>query len=322
MKADVRTTKSAGLRPPPRRAPQRIATDAELRAFQRTMLHALVRPLTAEDDLAPTWTDGRPMAEVAAEFIKPNDRLTAFERLEIYSRSYWFRLIDCVHDDSPGLRALLGEERFGELVRAYLAKYPSRSFTLRNLTARLAQFIHEEPKWTRPLTALAHAVARFEWAQTVAFDGEARPVIAAEDLARTAPENLRLGLQPYLTLFAAPWPVDDYVLAVKRRDGRRGETSNTVDRGDGATSLAAAKRVPRPPRRRAWIVIHRFENRIYYKRVEPAAFRVLTAIAAGEPLAEALAAAGPRVRPARVRAWFEEWTALGWLCRAGRRPGR
>ena len=45
------------------------------------------------------------MAEVAAEFIKPNDRLTSFERLEIYNRMYWFRLIDCVRDDCPGLRA-------------------------------------------------------------------------------------------------------------------------------------------------------------------------------------------------------------------------
>ena len=82
------------------------------------------------------------------------------------------------------------------LVRAYLTKYPSRSFTLRNLSARLAQFIHEEPKWTRPHTARAHAVARFEWAQTVAFDGEARPAITVEELARTPPAKLRLGLQP------------------------------------------------------------------------------------------------------------------------------
>ncbi len=294
------------------------ATEADLRALQRRMLQALVQPLTADDALAPTRADGRPMAEVAAEFIKPNDRLTAFERLQIYARSYWSRLIDCVHDDAPGLRALLGEERFAALVRAYLAKYPSRSFTLRNLTARLAQFIGEAPRWTRPHTALAQAVARFEWAQTVAFDGEARPVLRTEDLARTKPETLRLGLQPYLSLIAAAWPVDDYVLAVKRREGRSGQTSNTAEHGASAAQGAKPRRVPRPRRRRTWVVVHRHGNRIYYKRVEPAAFRVLAALAAGRTLAEALAAAGPRVRPARVRAWFEGWMALGWLCRAER----
>ncbi len=138
-----------GLKPAPRHAPTSLATDTDLRSLQRLMLHALVQPLQPNDDLQPLWRDGRPMAEVVAEFIKPNDRLTALERLQIYSRSYWFRLIDCIYDDAPGLRALLGEKKFSALVRAYLAKYPSRSFTLRNLASRLAQFIQEEPRLRR-----------------------------------------------------------------------------------------------------------------------------------------------------------------------------
>jgi hypothetical protein len=301
-----------GLKPPPRRVPRRLATDADLRALQRMMLHALVQPLTGDDELAPTWRDGRPMAEVAAEFIKANDRLTAFERLQIYSRSYWFRLIDGVYDDSPGLRALLGEERFGVLVRAYLAKYPSRSFTLRNLSARLAQFIREEPKWTRPRTALAHAIARFEWAQTVAFDGEARPVLTPDDLASAPPTKLRLALQPYISLIVTEWPVDDYVLAVKKRDASRSEASNAIDR---APSAASKKRVPLPRRAKTYIVVHRYHHTLYYKRVGAAAFRMLEALAAGKNLTLALAAAGPRVKAEHVREWFATWMELGWFGR-------
>jgi len=33
--------------------------------------------------------DGHSVAEEAESFIKPNDRLTSFERLEIYNRQYW-----------------------------------------------------------------------------------------------------------------------------------------------------------------------------------------------------------------------------------------
>lgn len=302
-----------GLKSPPRRAPKQLATDADLRAFQRMMMHALAQPLTADDDLAPTWRDGRPMAEVAEEFIKPNDRLTAFERLQIYSRSYWFRLIDCVYDDSPGLRALLGEDRFAALVRAYLAKYPSRSFTLRNLSSRLAQFIHEEPKWTRPRTALAHAIARFEWAQTVAFDGEARPVLTPDDLASTPPTKLRLALQPYISLIATEWPIDDYVLAVKQREALRSEASNAVDR---APREAASKKIPFPRRAKTYIVVHRYHHTLYYKRVEAPAFRMLEALAAGKTLAHAVAAAGPRVKTEQVREWFATWMELGWFGRS------
>ena len=67
---------------------------------------------------------------VADAFIKPNDRLTSFERLEIYNRQYWFRIIDCFYDDYPGLRAVLGERKFSQLCRAYLAKYHKNEATI------------------------------------------------------------------------------------------------------------------------------------------------------------------------------------------------
>jgi len=302
----------AGLKPPPKHAPRRLHSEADLRTLQRLMMHAIVQPLTADDDLAPRWRDGRPMAEVASEFIKPNDRLTSFERLQIYARGYWYRVIDCAYDDCPGLRALLGEEKFSALIRAYLAKYPSRSFTLRNLCARLPQFIREAPRWTAPHTALAHAVARFEWAQTVAFDGEARPVLTPDDIADVPPAKLRLALQPYLSLLALDWPVDDYVLAVKKRDALRGEASHAVDHGLRAASRRTASR---PRRRRVFIVVHRYNLQLYYKRVDAVAFKILTALAAGRPLAQAVAAAGRGVKPAPVRDWFATWMELGWFCR-------
>ena len=288
-----------------------MKSTADLRAFQRLMLRAVVRPLTGRDGLQPRWIDGRPMTEVAAAFIKPNSRLTAFERLEIYNRMYWFRVIDCVADDSPGLRHLLGEERFAKLARAYLTKYPSRSFTLRNLCSRLPQFIREEPKWTAPGTRLAWDVARFEWAQTVAFDGEARPMPAPAEIAGTPPARLRLRLQPYLSLLALDFPVDDFVIAVKRRDALRAEASNAWEAG--ARAVRRSKRVPSPRRGRIYLVVHRHSGRLYYKRVELRAYRLLEAIGSGRPLARALSAAGGKVRPAQIEEWFATWMKLGWF---------
>ena len=304
-----------GLKPPPRHAPKRLRTDADLRALQRMMTRALVTPLTADDELAPLWHDGRPMAEVVEEFIKPNARLTATERLKIYSISYWYRLLDGVYDDAPGLRGLLGEKKFDAFVRAYLAKYPSRSFTMRNLCERLPQFIREAPRLTAPHTALAHAIARFEWAQTVAFDGEARPVLTPDDLADTPPAKLRLALQPYLTLLACDWPVDDYVLAVKKRDALRSEASNAVDHGPRA---ASRKKVRLPRRQRTFIVVHRYNLKLFYKRVDAPAFKILTALAAGRTLVQAVATTGRGVKPEPVREWFATWMELGWFCRRAR----
>ncbi len=304
--------RATGLKPPPPHAPRRLATTADVVKLQRLMTHILVRPLTKHDGLQPAWIDGRPMAEVAAEFIKPNDRLSAFDRLQLYNRMYWFRLLDIMHDDNPGLRAVLGPRRFVRLVEAYLAKYPSRSFTLRNLASRLGQFIREEPRWTAPHTALARAVVRFEWAQTVAFDGAQRPVPAPGALARTPPARLRLALQPYVTLLDLDYPVDEFVIAVKRRDALRTEASNAVD---STRRAAPAKHVRRPRRRRIYVAVHRLDHQLFYKRLERPAFLILQALAAGRPLAAAVTAGGRRVRPDQVREWFATWMQLGWLCK-------
>lgn len=291
-----------------------MKSEADLRAFQRVMLGALTQPLAADDTLAPRARDGRTMEEVAAEFIKPNARLSSCERLEIYARSYWFRLIDCVYDDCPVLRAVLGDRKFSALTRAYLAKYPSRSFTLRNLCARLPQFILEAPEWTAPHTALAHAVARFEWAQTVAFDGEAQPRLTPDDIAHASPAKLRLALQPYVSLLSFDWPIDDYVVAVKQREALRDAASHAV--GD-APRTAKQRHLPHPRRRRGgvFVVVHRYENRLFYKRVTAPAFAILEALAAGRTLARAIAAAGAPVTPEEVRTWFATWMELGWFCR-------
>lgn len=302
-----------GLKPAARHAPRRLRSTEDLRTLQRLMTHTIIQPLVGADDKLPArWRDGRAMAKVAAEFIKPNDRLTSFERLQIYARCYWYRLVDCVYSDCPALLALLGQDRFSALARAYLAKYPSRSHSLRNLCDRFPQFILEEKRWTAPDTALAHAVARFEWAQTVAFDSATLPVLTRDDIADAPPAKLKLRLQPYLSLLEFDWPIDDYVIAIKKRDALRADASNAVDQRPRADK---ARRVPRPPRRKTFVVVHRYENRLYYKRVDPLVFRVLEALAAGKTLARAIGAAGPKLKPKDVQAWFQTGMELGWFCR-------
>src|SRR5207302_10057461 len=111
----------------------------------------------------------------AAGCFKPDDRLSSVERLEIYNRQYWFRLKDSFQEDYPGLRAILGDRRFERLAVEYLTRFPSESFTLRNLGRRLVAFLEAEPRWTGPRHQLALDMARLEWAHIEAFDNEARP---------------------------------------------------------------------------------------------------------------------------------------------------
>lgn len=307
-------------------------TLSELRALQRMTAGALFRPLVEDDALDPVWIDGRDMHEVADAFIKANDRLSAFERLEIYSRSYWFRLLECLYDDYPGLRAVLGEDRFMTMARAYLAACPSRSFTLRNLGVRLHGFLLQHPDLTAPRTQLAVDMSQLEWAQIVAFDGPAKKPIAVDDLLGADPAKLRLALQPYLTLLKLEYPLDEFLLGMKR-DRSRGEASNAID---SAPKQGRQRALQLPRRRPTYLAIHRCDNSVYYKRLAPEAFSLLAALQARHPLAEACQiafastpagknadasktrrrkATGPAEEPSQlIRAWFETWTGLGWFC--------
>src|ERR1700724_4618994 len=162
--------------------PRQINSREELLKLQQAMASALFRPLTDDWNMQGRGNDGRPMEQFAAEFIKPNDRLSSFDRLEIYNRQYWFRILDCLYDDYPGLLAVVGEEQFLKLATAYLTKYQSDSYTLRDLGNRLDQFLQEEPHWSTPREALALDMVRFEWAQVVAFDGPSKPMVTPDDL--------------------------------------------------------------------------------------------------------------------------------------------
>ena len=285
------------------------------------MAAAIFRPLNGRDRMQARWNDGRPTSAVAAEFIKPNDRLSSFERLEIYNRIYWFRLLDCLYDDYPGLRAILGEKKFMKLASAYLAKYPSTSFTLRNLGQRLEKFLSEEPEWTSPNEELALDMARFEWAQVVAFDDAAKPPITTDDLLETPPGKLRLGLQPYLSLLQLNYAVDKFLLAVKKRerDVLRDEASNTFESMPRARK--PKRRVRLPKRESVCLVVHRYDNMLYYKRLEPEAFAILEGLAKGKTVEKAcLVALAKSARTgvdwrALIEEWFHDWSALGWFCR-------
>src|SRR5271165_4432621 len=117
----------------------------KLMQLQRTMARAVMQPLTSSERMQRRAPDGGPMKRYASRFIKPNDRLTSFERLEIYNRQYWFRVLSALSEDFPGLRAIIGERRFEKLAIAYLLDCPSRSFTMRNLGSRLEAWLRAHP---------------------------------------------------------------------------------------------------------------------------------------------------------------------------------
>jgi hypothetical protein len=299
------------------RSPLKVNSTQDLRNLQRAMGEAIMRPLTKNSKMQSKWVDGRPTSKVINTFIKPNDRLSSFERLEIYNRQYWFRILDCFYDDFPGLRAVIGEKKFSVLAEEYISRLPSRSFTLRNLGSRLEKFLRKEPKWIGPNIDLALDMIRLEWARITAFDEEALPPITTKELLGTNPAKLKLNLQPYLSLLELDYPVDDFLIAINKKDSSHEEVSNAVN----DRKRAHLKRTSLPKKKKVYRANHRVNNSLFYKELEPEAFKILFLLKKGAPVQQActkaLAISDLRNQdlPLLIKRWFTTWTALGWFCK-------
>ena len=309
----------------PKASPRKrtAAIPVALADVQRLMAAAVMRPLRRDEGMQTAWPDGTPAAEVAARIIKPNDRLTSFERLQIYNQQYWWRLLGAFGDDFWALRAVVGLRKFDVLAVAYLESCGSQTWTMRDLGKHLETFLRAHPELTAPHTALALDVVRVEWARVLAFDEPGHPVLQPAKLATQPPGRLRLGLQPYLTLLVLQHPVDELLRKYQERRIETGAFSNAVA---ATVTRRRARLTARPSRRPIHLAVHRHELAVYYKRLDPEAYRLLTALRDGETLADACAAAfaGSKDRPStsaeKIQRWFATWMQLGWLCRRGRIP--
>jgi len=275
------------------------------------MAGAIMRPLTKEDGMRPEAKDA------ASTLIKPNDRLSAFERLEVYNQQYWWRLLGNFRDDFPGVTAVLGEKRCDQLAVAYLEACGSTSWNLRDLGQQLPAFIRAHPHVTAPHTQLAFEMASVEWARVVAFDGPAVAPIDASSLSARAPDELRLQLQPHITVLTLTFPIDALLRQLKESRPDADSASNAVS----ATRPSRRRRLSaRPTRNPIYLAVHRVDCSVYYKRLEPEAFRLLTALQEGETLGRACelaffgSARAQKDAATLVQKWFATWTRFGWLC--------
>ncbi len=254
--------------------------------LQRRMAADVMRPLSSR-------------APGVSTYLTPNTLLTAADRLDIYHRQYWLRLLDALAEDFPALRALLGERAFSNLSKAYLASCPSKSFTLRDLGSKLPSWLKADLGRAGKYGALALELARLEWAHVEAFDAAWIPPLDSAALA--SGPDLRPTLQPCLRLLELSHPADEIRLAANQGTLRREKLS-----------------VGTHPAGKYFIAVHRLDGDVFYRRLEAGEFQLLRRLERGLSLGESLAGRirglnDPETAPSKLRTWFEAWTVLGWL---------
>lgn len=278
-----------------------MRAETNLLSMQRRFMAALREPIFSDSrghsELPPRIGDVLAnFVRIADELITPSATLTPVERLELYHRQYWYRLLDSIAEDFPGLRWRLGDEPFWRLMEAYLEAQAPRSFTLRHLGAGLASFIADRPGVV-PNAIEAEDLARLEYALCHAFEAGEKPLVAPSELRKG-----NLGLQPHITLLPLRTPADT-LWRSWQRGGR-------------------FKRLGRPSTRPSrFVAVYRCDLGLHIERLPRAAFSILAAIRDDGSLESAMERVTSdrgllRAHDAqRVSEWFGVWTARGWFIR-------
>ena len=288
----------------------------DLDQIQRTMLDATRQPLTAQEGMRERTTGGRSLRDVAESIIKPNNRLSSFERLEIYNRQYWFRVLSALAEDFEGLRLILGDRAFEKLSIAYLQDCPSQSFTLRNLGARLEQWLRAHREFITGVEDISLDMVRLEWADIEAFDEGSLPRLTESDMAMLGPDP-QFKLQPHVRLLELEYPVDAMLLAIRSQQREFGMVSNAMEE-------RPQRRRPRkhtlPGPEKVFLAVHRADNSVYFKRLDPDAFGILSGLRDGKRLSEAVECVDwsdgfDEQASENLQSWFALWSSLGWFCK-------
>jgi hypothetical protein len=214
---------------------------------------------------------GGDIAEIAAAI--ESDRLDPAARLGIYRNHAFATLGAALEATFPVVCRLVDERFFTYAAHEYLREHPPRSRCLVEYGADFPDFL----AGFRPCKDLPYLadVARFEWALHIAATVREAPPLQIDALAAIPAERagyLGFRLQPSVSYFASPWPIDEIWQA-----NQEGEVP-PVDLASGAPCLE----------------IRRADEGVAWYRLDPGTFWFRTALADGLGFAAAIAKATQR----------------------------
>ena len=222
--------------------------------------------------------------------IGPGTALAPADRLQIYTRMYFWRIRDALAEDYPQLAALLGADAFAALLREYLRRHPSGHPSLRHAGRRLPAFLAAHPAAGTP--PYAADLARLEWARVDAFDAPDAEPLGKSDLHAIPPDawaTVRLTPIPALAVVSCDWPVHDVW-----------------------ADPAGSRPEPSPTTLRVW----RQEHRVFHARVDSFEAAALGRLLAGEPFANVCDVFGslePEEAASRAGGLLARWVEDGLL---------
>lgn len=135
---------------------------------------------------------------------------TPAERLEVYRRAYFARLLEVLREQFPCTRFAVGDELFDQFALGYLERYPPRGYTLGRLAERLVEHLHKSRPANAAWGGFVVELAALEQAIDRIFDGPGPERLLPFELPADATGDLHLRLVPGFELHAFTHPVSTF----------------------------------------------------------------------------------------------------------------
>jgi hypothetical protein len=271
-----------------------MASEVGLERLQRWMQGVIVYPGPVEEALGSPEADALVSAARLSEVILPSRTLSPAERVDVYHGMYPLRMVEALQNDYPALAHFLGDDAFRDLVMAYVQVHPSRTYTLNRLGDHLPEFIRNGANVKR--RDFCHELARLERTVSEVFDAPETPALSEAAIAAVpseAWEGARLRTVAAFGLLSFRYPVNAYLQTV--RDDNHDH--------------------PKARLKDEWVAVYRRSYSVYRLDLTRAAHDLLSDLAAGKLLGEAVAAALRRGRrppsEQELFRWFKEWVSGG-----------
>jgi hypothetical protein len=274
------------------------------------MGRACARPLLPGNATRPTGVDGPSLRAEANARLRTKNGMNGLERLAVYNRQYWFRLITIFQDEYPCCLHVIGLDAFNAWVIRYLEAHPPASPYLAEMDAGFPDFLRRRYRSPRagPEREAVLQAAAYDRAFSNAFDApDGNPAGGAT--GNTVSGATRWRLAAHVTPLWQHWDFPAYRARCLEDD-----------------ALTARLGLKRLGARGRGLCLHRHEGTLYEKPVTRAEYLLLEALRAPRTLDEVFRVARRGAMEAEKRAmekgvasWFRTWTELGWLEMEGER---
>ncbi len=282
----------------------------ELMYTQEWFAGVITQRLGDKDRINPISPDGGLIAEEAARYIVPNEKMRPHQRIQIYNQQYWWRLLNTMHTNFPFVTRLFGYQAFNEEISIpFLLDHPPSTWMLSYIGEQLPAWIKE--KYKKSDSPLIQNAAMLDWAFTASYIAPQSPLLDLSTLQQGGDParflSATLYLQPHIQLFK--W---DYNLIAFREKFMEKDVDYWTKQS-----------FPKLSKLKGCFLLYRtIGNGISYKEISSAEYDLLSLFKQGTTLEDAFGQVEKdevlyNEVAANLQAWIQSWTQMGILSQEG-----